>query len=39
MAAGMEVAINEGVGGEEILGLPWGFEPLHLPLSSPCRSM
>jgi hypothetical protein len=39
MAAGTEVAVNEGVGGEKILSLPWGFEPLHLPLSSSCRSM
>jgi len=34
MPAGMEVAINEGVGGEEVLGLPGRFEPLHLALSS-----
>ena len=39
MSAGMEVAVNEGVGGEEILGLPRRFEPLHLPFSSSCRSM
>ena len=29
-----EVAVNEGVGGEEVLGLVGRFEPLHLPLSS-----
>ena len=34
MSAGMEVAVNEGVGGEEILGLPRRFEPVHLPFSS-----
>jgi hypothetical protein len=25
------------VGGEEVLGLPRGFEPLHLTLSSPLQ--
>ncbi len=39
MSAGTEVAVNEGVGGEEILGLPRRLEPLHLPFSSPCWSM
>jgi hypothetical protein len=39
MSAGTEVAVNEGVGGEEVLGLLRRFEPLHLPLSSPRRSM
>jgi hypothetical protein len=33
------VAVNEGVGGEEVLGLPREFEPLHLTLSSLRRSM
>ena len=39
MSAGMEVAINECVGGEEVLSLPRRFEPLHLPFSLSCRSM
>jgi hypothetical protein len=39
MSAGAEVAVNEGVGGEEVLGLPRRFEPLHLPFSSPRWSM
>jgi hypothetical protein len=39
MAARTEVAINEGVSGEEVLGLPRRFEPLHLPLSSSRWSM
>jgi hypothetical protein len=34
MPAGTEVAIDEGVGGEEALSLPGRFEPLHLALSS-----
>jgi hypothetical protein len=34
MSAGTEMAANEGVGGEEVLGLPRRFESLHLPLSS-----
>jgi hypothetical protein len=29
-----EAAANEGVGREEVLGLPRRFESLHLPLSS-----
>ena len=37
--AGMEVTVDECVGGEEVLGLSGRFEPLHLPFSSPCRSM
>jgi hypothetical protein len=39
MSAWTEVAVNEGVGGEEVLGLPRRFEPLHLPLSSSRGSM
>ena len=39
MSAGTEVAVNEGVGGKKVLGMPGRFEPLHLPLSSSCRSM
>ena len=39
VSAGMEVSVDECVGGEEVLGLSGRFEPLHLPLSSPCRSM
>lgn len=31
--AGMGVTVNEGMGGEEILGLPGRFESLHLTLS------
>ena len=39
VSAGMEVTVDECVGGEEVLCLSGRFEPLHLPLSSPCRSM
>jgi hypothetical protein len=39
VSAGMEVTVNEGVGGEKVLGLPRRFEALHLPLSSSRRSM
>ncbi len=39
MPPGTEMAVDETVGGEEVLGLPGGFEPLHLTLSSPRRSM
>ncbi len=39
MSAGTEVAVNEGVSGEKVLGLPRRFEPLHLPLSSSSGSM
>ena len=39
MSAGTEVAVDEGVGGEEVLGLPGRFEALHLPLSSSRRTM
>src|ERR1700709_797795 len=39
VAARTEVAVNEGVGGKEVLGMPGRFEPLRLPLSSSCRSM
>lgn len=34
MPAGTEVAINEEMGGEKILGLPGRFEPLHLAFAS-----
>jgi hypothetical protein len=39
MAAWLEVAMDEGVSGEEVLGLLGRFEPLHLPFPTPCRSM
>jgi hypothetical protein len=39
MAAGTDVAVNERVSGEKVLGLPRRFEPLHLPLSSSRWSM
>jgi hypothetical protein len=39
MAAGTEVAVNERVSGEEVLGVPRRFEPLHLRLSSSRWSM
>jgi hypothetical protein len=39
VSAGMKVTVDECVGGEEVLGLSGRFEPLHLPLSSSCRSM
>ena len=39
MSAGMEVTVNEGMGREKVLGMPGRFEPLHLSLSSSCRSM
>jgi hypothetical protein len=29
-----KVAVDEGVSGQEALGLPWRFEPLHLPFSA-----
>ena len=35
----MEVTVDEGVSGEEVLGLLGRFEPLHLSLSSSRRSM
>ena len=35
----MEVTVDEGVSGEEVLGLRGRFEPLHLTLSSSRRSM
>jgi hypothetical protein len=35
----MEVAMNERVSGEEILGLLGRFKPLHLPLPTSRRSM
>jgi hypothetical protein len=37
VAAGMEVTVDERVGGKEVLGLSRQFEPLHLPLSSSRR--
>jgi hypothetical protein len=39
MAARMEVAMDECVSGEEVLGLRGRFEPLHLPFASSCRPM
>ena len=39
MPAWMEVAMDERVTGEEVLGLLGRFEPLHLPFSAPCRPM
>ena len=35
----MEVAVDEGMSGEEALGLFARLEPLHLPLSPPRRPM
>jgi hypothetical protein len=35
----MQVTVDEGVSGEEVVGLFGRFEPSHLPLSSWCRSM
>ena len=35
----MEVAVDEGMSGEEVLRLFGRFEPLHLPLSSARRPM
>ena len=34
-----EVAVDEGMGGEKVLGLFGRFKPLHLPLSSSRRLM
>ena len=39
MPAWMEVAMDERVSGEEVLGLLGRFEPLHLSVSTPCRPM
>ena len=39
MTAWMEVAMDERVSGEEMLGLLGRFEPLHLPFSAPGRPM
>ena len=39
MSTWMEVAVDEGMSGEEVLGLFGRFEPLHLPLSSSRRPM
>ena len=39
MSTWMEVAVDEGMSGEEVLRLFGRFEPLHLPLSSSRRPM
>ena len=39
MAARMEVAMDEGVSRKEGLRLLQRLEPLHLPLSAPCRTV
>jgi hypothetical protein len=39
VSTGMEVTVDEGVSGKEVLGLLGRFETLHLPLSSSRRSM
>ena len=39
MSTRMEVTVDIGVSGEEVLGLFGRFEPLHLPLLSSRRSM
>jgi hypothetical protein len=39
MSAGMEVAMNECVSGEKVLGLLRRFESLHLAFSTACWSM
>ena len=39
MSTRTEVTVDEGVSGEEVLGLFGRFEPLHLPLSSSRRLM
>ena len=39
LSAGMEVTVNEGVGGKKVLGMPGRFEPLHLALRSSRRPM
>ena len=39
MSTRMEVTVDEGMSGEEVLGLFGRFEPLPLPLSSSRRSM
>ena len=39
MSTWMEVGVDEGRSGEEVLRLFGRFEPLHLPLSSSRRSM
>ncbi len=39
MSRRMEVAVDEGMSGEEVLRLFGRFEPLHLPLSSARRPM
>jgi hypothetical protein len=39
VSAWMEVTVDERVSEEEVLCLLGGLEALHLPFSSPCRSM
>ena len=39
VSAWMEVTVDERVSEEEVLRLLGGLEALHLPFSSPCRSM
>jgi hypothetical protein len=39
VSTGMEVTVDEGVGGEEVMPLFGRFEALHLPLSSSRRPM
>ena len=39
MAPWAKVAINERVGEQEVLGLSWRFEALHLPFPPARRSM
>jgi hypothetical protein len=39
VSAWMEVAMNERVSGEEVMGLLGRFEPLHLSLLTPRRSL
>src|SRR5882757_6403418 len=39
VAAWMEVAMDECVSGEKVLGLPRRFESLHLAFSTSCRPM
>jgi hypothetical protein len=35
----MEVAMDECVRVKEVLSLLWRFESLHLPFSTPCRTV
>ena len=39
MSTRMDVTLDEGMSGEEVLGLFGRFEPLHVPLSSSRRTM